>query len=54
MVEIPLWYAVLLSVIFGSCIGSFYNVVIYRMPRDCPYSNPFFLPHLQKTYSSLS
>lgn len=31
---IPVWFYLLLAFVFGSCIGSFLNVVIYRLPRD--------------------
>lgn len=49
MVEIPLWYALLLFVILGSCIGSFYNVVIYRMPRGLSLLKPpSFCPTCKK------
>ena len=49
MVEIPLWYALLFFVVLGSCVGSFYNVVIYRMPRGLSLLKPpSFCPTCKK------
>lgn len=49
MLLIPLWYAVILAVIFGSCLGSFYNVIIYRMPRGLSlWKPPSFCPRCKK------
>lgn len=31
---IPIWFYLVCAFVFGSCIGSFLNVVIYRLPRD--------------------
>ena len=31
---IPIWFYLVCAFAFGSCIGSFLNVVIYRLPRD--------------------
>ena len=31
---LPLWFYLVFAFVFGSCIGSFLNVVIYRLPRD--------------------
>ena len=31
---VPLWFYVVFIFAFGACIGSFLNVVIYRLPRD--------------------
>ena len=33
MEEIPLWYWLLVFFALGACVGSFYNVIVYRMPR---------------------
>ena len=30
----PDWYWIVFLFAFGSCVGSFLNVVIYRLPRD--------------------
>lgn len=49
MQEIPLWYAAVLFAILGACVGSFYNVIVYRMPRGISLlSPPSFCPHCQK------
>lgn len=40
MEEIPLWYALILFFILGACVGSFYNVIVYRMPRGISLINP--------------
>ena len=29
----PTWYWILMATIFGACVGSFLNVVIYRLPQ---------------------
>ena len=49
MQEIPLWYAAILFAILGACTGSFYNVIVYRMPRGISLiSPPSFCPHCKK------
>lgn len=40
MEEIPLWYWLIVFFIFGACVGSFYNVIVYRMPRGISLINP--------------
>ena len=40
MENIPLWYGLLLFFALGACIGSFYNVIVYRMPRGISLINP--------------
>ncbi|MDR1759926.1 MAG: prepilin peptidase, partial [Fibrobacter sp.] len=40
MLEIPLWYVAILFFILGACVGSFYNVLIYRMPRGMSLFRP--------------
>jgi leader peptidase (prepilin peptidase)/N-methyltransferase len=40
MFIVPLWYAVSLFFVLGACVGSFYNVVIYRMPRGLSLIKP--------------
>lgn len=37
---IPLWYWLGVFFIFGACVGSFYNVIVYRMPRGISLINP--------------
>jgi len=37
---IPLWYWLLVFFVFGACVGSFYNVIVYRMPRGISLINP--------------
>ncbi len=37
---IPLWYWLAVFFIFGACVGSFYNVIVYRMPRGISLVNP--------------
>lgn len=37
---IPLWIYLAFAFAFGSCIGSFLNVVIYRLPRDKSLAYP--------------
>lgn len=37
---IPLWYWLIVFFIFGACVGSFYNVIVYRMPRGISLINP--------------
>lgn len=40
MEEIPLWYWLIVFFAFGACVGSFYNVIVYRMPRGISLINP--------------
>lgn len=40
MEEIPLWYWLLVFFGFGACVGSFYNVIVYRMPRGMSLISP--------------
>jgi len=40
MEEIPLWYWLIVFFVFGACVGSFYNVIVYRMPRGISLINP--------------
>lgn len=40
MEEIPLWYWLIVFFCLGSCVGSFYNVIVYRMPRGISLLNP--------------
>ena len=40
MQEIPLWYWLIVFFCFGACVGSFYNVIVYRMPRGISLVNP--------------
>ena len=40
MEEIPLWYWLSVFFAFGACVGSFYNVIVYRMPRGISLINP--------------
>ena len=40
MEEIPLWYWLLVFFALGACVGSFYNVIVYRMPRGISLINP--------------
>lgn len=40
MQEIPLWYWLIVFFCFGACVGSFYNVIVYRMPRGISLINP--------------
>lgn len=37
---LPLWIWLVYIFAFGCCIGSFLNVVIYRMPRDKSLVSP--------------
>lgn len=37
---IPLWYWLAVFFVFGACVGSFYNVIVYRMPRGISLINP--------------
>lgn len=37
---IPLWYWLGVFFVFGACVGSFYNVIVYRMPRGISLINP--------------
>lgn len=49
MQEIPVWYAAILFAILGACVGSFYNVIVYRMPRGISLlSPPSFCPNCKK------
>ena len=36
----PLWYGLIVFFVIGACVGSFYNVVVYRMPRGISLVNP--------------
>lgn len=40
MEEIPLWYWLIVFFGLGACVGSFYNVIVYRMPRGISLINP--------------
>ena len=40
MEEIPLWYWLIVFFCLGACVGSFYNVIVYRMPRGISLLNP--------------
>ena len=40
MEEIPLWYWLAVFFALGACVGSFYNVIVYRMPRGISLINP--------------
>lgn len=40
MEEIPLWYWLIVFFALGACVGSFYNVIVYRMPRGISLVNP--------------
>ena len=40
MENFPLWYGLILFFVLGACVGSFYNVVVYRMPRGISLINP--------------
>ena len=40
MEEIPLWYWLIVLFGTGACVGSFYNVIVYRMPRGISLLNP--------------
>ena len=37
---IPLWYWLAVFFALGACVGSFYNVIVYRMPRGISLINP--------------
>lgn len=37
---VPLWFYIVVISAFGACIGSFLNVVIYRLPRDKSLVSP--------------
>lgn len=37
---VPLWYWLIVFFVFGACVGSFYNVIVYRMPRGISLVNP--------------
>lgn len=36
----PIWYWILFATLFGACVGSFLNVVIYRLPNGDKLSTP--------------
>ena len=40
MQEIPLWYWLIVFFCLGACVGSFSNVIVYRMPRGISLINP--------------
>lgn len=40
MEYVPLWYWLIIFFILGACVGSFYNVIVYRMPRGISLVNP--------------
>ena len=40
MEEFPLWYSLAVFFVLGACVGSFYNVIVYRMPRGISLVNP--------------
>ena len=40
MQEIPLWYWLIVFFGLGASVGSFYNVIVYRMPRGISLINP--------------
>ena len=40
MLDLPNWFWLSLGVAVGACIGSFLNVVIYRLPREMSLSRP--------------
>ena len=40
MQEIPLWYWLIVFFGLGACVGSFYTVIVYRMPRGISLINP--------------
>ncbi len=48
--ELPAWMIPTIFGLFGACIGSFLNVVIYRMPLGIPVNNPSrsFCPKCKK------
>lgn len=49
MFIVPIWYVVSLFFVLGACVGSFYNVVIYRMPRGLSLIKPpSFCPTCKK------
>ena len=48
----PAWVIPVVFGLMGACIGSFLNVVIYRMPRGVSVNDPaFLLPGMRKTHS---
>lgn len=49
MIVVPIWYFVILGFLFGASVGSFYNVLIYRMPRGLSLVKPAsFCPSCKK------
>jgi len=42
-VAVPDWIWFVFTFAFGCCIGSFLNVVIYRLPRDKSLVTPPFV-----------
>lgn len=40
MEEFPLWYWLIVLFCAGACVGSFYNVIVYRMPRGISLVKP--------------
>src|SRR5262245_38689989 len=36
----PLWYFFVVTCIFGACVGSFLNVVVYRLPLEMSLVSP--------------
>lgn len=53
MEDIPLWYWLIVFFVFGACVGSFYNVIVYRMPGNFVDQPAVSLSLVQKTYSHL-
>ncbi len=55
LAQLDLWsiWCLLLVIGFGSCIGSFANVVIYRLPRNIPLGRPrwSFCPNCETSIS---
>lgn len=48
---VPLWFKGAFAFLFGCCIGSFLNVVIYRLPRGGSVASPArsYCPNCKKT-----